>query len=452
MANFICNFASRVENKLKQMLLKLIQRTRQWVQLRRAQYQPLNNEDGICYQAVRSSLTAVNLLAKPIVNSMDFLPDRYSFSGTDFQQGPHVAFVKDYLQNGNDPAWDFTKTQFYQLAFAGRLPFPVKGKCQARMHCQKFIWIIEQIKRNGYQPQKFGAIVLADTTDGKWMVINGKHRLAALLALGEKKADVFMGLDNEVRAQFRKMSSRVWPCSKYSQSFEAMESLGKPNVEKNEQIQALIVNIKNQKLETWANIYHPLPFYEFGNLTTQVAPATPYQRLQMILDQADGDVQGKRVLDLGCNLGFYSFSLAQRGAKPTGIELRADYHDISKRIVDLYNLPVNFRNESLTPELVDEVGDVDITLCFSMIQWVIDQQGMDYGKQILNTISRRSRMFLFDVSVNVGAACLKCPLGQEISYVHDLLKDATDYTDIQLVGQVHPYGIDTRYVFSCKKS
>ena len=125
------------------MSLKLIQRIRQLVQLKRAQYQPLHNEDGICYQTVRSSLTNVNLLAKPIVNSMDFLPNRYSFSGADFQQGPHVAFAKDYIQNGNESSWDFTKTDFYQLALAGRLPYPVKGECQARMHCQKFIWIIE---------------------------------------------------------------------------------------------------------------------------------------------------------------------------------------------------------------------------------------------------------------------------------------------------------------------
>ena len=111
---------------------------------------------------------------------------------------------------------------------------------------------------------------------------------------------------------------------------------------------------------------------------------------------------------------------------------------------------VRFRNDSLTPELVNEVGDVDITLCFSMIQWVIDQQGMDYGKQILKTISERSRLLLFDVSVNHGAACLLCPGGQELVYVYDFLADATTYTDIQCIGQVHPYGNDTRYVFACK--
>ena len=175
------------------------------------------------------------------------------------------------------------------------------------------------------------------------MVINGKHRMAAMIALGHTNIDVFIGFDNEVRAQFKQLAESVWPRSTYSRSFEAMESLGKVNREKAGEIQELIQQIKQAKLETWANIYHPLPFYEFGNLTTQVSPDTSYKRLQMILDAADGDVVDKRVLDLGCNLGFYSFSLANRGAKVTSVELRSDYHDISKRIVELYDMNVRFR-------------------------------------------------------------------------------------------------------------
>ncbi|MBL4701462.1 MAG: hypothetical protein JKX85_09410 [Phycisphaeraceae bacterium] len=450
MSNFVSQLAVRVKNKAKRLLQGTIQRSRQWVHLKRAQYQPLNNESGICYQSVRDSLTQVNLLARPIVNSMDFLPDRYSFSGMDFSDSPHVEFAHAYLKSGNDPTWDYTQSRYYQLAKAGRLPFPVKGECQARMRCQQFIWMIEQIKRHGYQPKRFGAIVLVDTTDSKWMVINGKHRLAALLALGEKNVDVFIGIENETRAQFRRMSQSVWPPSAYSLSFQAMETLGKLNGEKADEIQQLIEQIKKQKLETWANIYHPLPFYEFGNLTTQVAPDTPYQRLQMILDAAGGDVQDKRVLDLGCNLGFYSFSLAHRGANAIGVEMREDYHGISKKVVELYNMDVDFRKDLLTPELIDDIGDVDITLCFSMIQWVIEQQGMDYGKAILRKISQRSKLLLFDVSVNHGAAALTCPRGQEIIYVQNLLADATDYTDIQCVGKVHPYDVDTRFVFACR--
>lgn len=450
MANPVASIFKRVINKVRRLVVGAVNRSRQYVHTRRGRYHGLLNEAGISYQMVRSPLTQINLHTRPIINAMDFLPDRFSFSGTDFLAGPHVDFAKQYIASGDDPTWDYTQTAYFQLAQAGRLPFPVIGNCQAHMRCQKFIWIIEQIRRQGYKPREFGAITVIPTTDGKWMVINGKHRCGALLALGEKNVEVFVGLENEVRAQFRRLSESVWPRSSYSRSFHAMEILGQPNHENAGEIQELIEQIKKQKLETWACIYHPLPFYEFGNLSIQVAPNTSYQRLQMILDAAEGDVMDKRVLDLGCNLGFYSFSLAHRGAKVTSVEMRADYHDISKRIVELYDMNVRFRNELLTPELVEQVGDVDVTLCFSMIQWVIQQNGMDYGKQILRMISQRSKLLMFDVSVNDGAACLVCPRGQELIYVHDLLAEATSYTDIQHVGQVHPYGTDIRYVFACK--
>lgn len=450
MANPVASMFKRVIKKTSHLVSAVIERARKYVQSRRGRYHGLLNEAGISYQDVRSPLTQINLHSRPIVNAMDFLPDRFSFSGMDFLSSPHVEFAKAYVANGDDPTWDYTQTRYFQLGREGRLPYPIIGNTQAHLRCQKFIWMIEQIRRHGYKPRQFGAITMVPTTDGKWMVINGKHRCAALLALGEKNVEVFMGLENEVRAQFRRLAESVWPRSSYSRSFDAMQNMGQPNREKAGEIQELIEQIKKQKLETWANIYHPLPFYEFGNLTIQVAPDTSYQRLQMILNAAGGDVVDKRVLDLGCNLGFYSFSLAHRGAKVTSVEMRADYHDISKRIVELYNMNVRFRNEPLTPELVDEVGDVDLTLCFSMIQWVIQQNGMDYGKQILNRISQRSKLLMFDVSVNDGAACLLCPRGQELIYVHDLLREATTYNDIQHVGQVHPYGSDIRYIFACK--
>ncbi len=417
---------------------------------------------------------------------MDFLPDRWSFSGKDFSQCPHLAFAKAYLGSrkksndkiaaskpapkgaseeiGNKPintsgelpgaggisggGVDYCTTEYFQLALQGRLPFPCHGSRDAHMRCQQFIYLINQIDQQGYRPGHYGAISLVHTVDGQFMVINGKHRLAALLALGHTHADVFLGFDNEIRAQFRKISKHVWPISAYQKSFDALDQLGQPNDANAESIAQLIAKIKSSKLETWADIYHPLPFYEFRHLSTQVQSQTPYQRLQMIL-KAASPVQGKRILDLGCNLGFYSFSLAKRGADVTAVELREDYQNISKQVSKLYNVPIQWKQTSLTPDLIDEVGKVDVTLCFSMIQWVIDQQGMAMGEEILHKISEQSHTLLFDVSVNEGKACLTAPRGEELWHVDQWLHKATTYPNIKCIGQVHPYGTDTRYVFCC---
>jgi SAM-dependent methyltransferase len=204
-------------------------------------------------------------------------------------------------------------------------------------------------------------------------------------------------------------------------------------------------------LETWADIYHPIPFPEFRKLTTQVSDATPYKRLELILANL-GRLEGPKVLDLGCNLGFYSFSLARRGAEVTGVELRSDYHGISTAMAREYGVPVRFVNAGLSSELLDSIGRTDCTLCFSMLQWVIAKEGFEQGMALLKRISQLSNILFFDISVNDGKACLTCPPGREISFVHDLLQNNTAYDVIEYIGRVHPYKTDVRHVFVCRRT
>jgi hypothetical protein len=90
-------------------------------------------------------------------------------------------------------------------------------------------------------------------------------------------------------------------------------------------------------------------------------------------------------------------------------------------------------------------------LCFSMLQWVIDQRGMEYGRHLLTTISRYCKAMFFDVSVNSGKACLHCYPGSERQFVEQLLREATSYPHITHLGDVHPYGDDARHVFYCHR-
>lgn len=57
----------------------------------------------------------------------------------------------------------------------------------------------------------------------------------------------------------------------------------------------------------------------------QTAPAHPLGdfpalKWREIADYLPADLSGKRVLDIGCNAGFYSFALARRGAEVLGID------------------------------------------------------------------------------------------------------------------------------------
>lgn len=373
----------------------------------------------------------------------DFLPDRASFSGELFQSSPHVEFARAYLAAGD--RFDFTVTRYYRLARVGRLPVPVKGATKATVRAQEFIWLIDWIRARGEMP---GRIVVSECDDGSFAVLDGKHRLAALLALGAAEVEVSLSFADEMRELYRPAAALAWPRRAYRKTHELIARLGAP-ISDRASVDGLISRIRSAKLETWADIYHPLPFIEFGGLSTQITAATPYARLGMILEEHDS-LCGSKVLDLGCNLGFYSFSLARRGAQVTGVEIRDDYHQISIDLARLYRVPVSFVRDGVSPELVESLGSQDITLCFSTLQWVIAQCGFDRGMQTLDAISRNSRVLYFDVPVNVGAACLRCPPGQEISFVERLLRENTQYASVKRVGYVHPYGSDIRHVFRCE--
>jgi len=169
----------------------------------------------------------------------------------------------------------------------------------------------------------------------------------------------------------------------------------------------------------------------------------------MILSEY-ADLSDKRVLDIGCNIGFYSFSLAKRGALTTGMDIRPEYIDIANEIARIYRVSARFINAPMTDGAMRRLGKhYDITLCFSVLQWIIAQHGLDYGKQVLRAIYKTSDALFFDAAVNAGKSCLTCPEGEELAFVHQLLRDSTGYRTIEHMGDVHPYGADTRHVFYC---
>src|ERR1700712_3839023 len=53
-------------------------------------------------------------------------------------------------------------------------------------------------------------------------------------------------------------------------------------------------------------------------------PAFKWQQIRPFVPD---DLSGWRVLDVGCNAGFYSFELARRGASVLGIDVDAHYLD-----------------------------------------------------------------------------------------------------------------------------
>ncbi len=412
----------------------------------KGRYQAVPNPHGLS-PTQGLPLTLFTVSGHDLIHNADFLPDRFSFAGRPIRECPHFDFAKRCL---DDSEFDYRETEYFRLARQGRLSYPSDEEAAADQICRQFIYLINCLKRDGYQPEKYSPVSLLRCVDQRVCVIDGKHRVATLLAMGMDEFPVVFGFANEIRAFVEPCIIRSHPVRFYRKSLDLLDAYGCSLPAKATETVPLKERIRESKLETWAEIYHPIPFHEFSDLTTQVDGITPYRRLSMILNNST-DLDGKKVLDLGCNLGFYSFSLAKRGARTMGIDVRQEYIDIATELAQIYEVPASFACGAVSPEwILQQPGRYDLAISFSMIQWVIDQKGMEYGMSVLRAISEKADMLFFDVAVNSGKACLRCAPGHELAFSYDLLRDSTGYEEVAYLGEVSPYGADVRHVFLCR--
>jgi tRNA (mo5U34)-methyltransferase len=101
---------------------------------------------------------------------------------------------------------------------------------------------------------------------------------------------------------------------------------------------------------------------------TQTAPAHvlgdfPAYKWQELAAALPSDLRGWRVLDVGCNAGYYSFELARRGARVAGVDVNAKYLAQAEWAAGLYGLKDRVRFHRLQIyELAAVRGVFDLVL------------------------------------------------------------------------------------------
>ena len=412
----------------------------------RGRYQALSDVVAPVRAALRIGDGLIEIDRARLVHIIDFMPDSVTLAGAPLEYWPHLDFVRSYL---SDTRRDPTTTEYFRRALAGHLPYPARGAAGATARCVTFQTLIETVRREGYRPDRGHPISVMDDGMGQTMVMDGKHRVAILAALGERRAAVDVIDSFEYAAAFRDVFRRLFPKARYRVTERVWRGLHQPRHALSDDISRLKQRITSRRLETWAHVYHPIPFIEFADLTTQVPSRVSSSRLNMILERV-GSVRGATVLDLGCNVGYYALQLAKRGATGTGLDKRADYIELANEVAALYQLPAKFYEAELTPEFLETLAPhYDIALCFSVFQWIAAGLGARKAASFLSALSEKVTHLFFDVAVNSGKACLTAPKGQEKQFVATLLRENTTFSRIEHVGDVEPYRNSVRHVFHC---
>lgn len=115
----------------------------------------------------------------------------------------------------------------------------------------------------------------------------------------------------------------------------------------------------------------------------------PSFKWEKIKNEIPGDLSGKTVLDIGCNAGFYTLKLAQRGAQVTAIDLDNNYLKQAKWVIDQFRL---WDKVTLKQQQVYDLAQEDQPYDFIWFMGVFYH--LRYPLLALDIISRKTREML----------------------------------------------------------
>ncbi len=124
------------------------------------------------------------------------------------------------------------------------------------------------------------------------------------------------------------------------------------------------------------------------------------------IDQRVSGLIGKNVLDVGCGGGILSESMAQRGAKVTGIDIGTAPLNVAKLHLHESGVKVDYQRITVE-ELADQrPGQFDIVTCMEMLEHVPEPSSVisachklakPSGQIFFSTINRNYKAYLFAI-------------------------------------------------------
>ncbi|MGB5705622.1 MAG: class I SAM-dependent methyltransferase [Arenicellales bacterium] len=164
-------------------------------------------------------------------------------------------------------------------------------------------------------------------------------------------------------------------------------------------------------------------------------------------------------LDLGCNIGYFSFLMALNKADHVvGMELERGPVLVAEKLKTLGRVGnVGFLNATITDKNVDLLGEYDVILFLSVFHHLVHSGGMDAAKYVLSALINKSRNALYfetgqgDQGFGKMAGSMpKIAKEDALDYCTDLLMEC-GAGSIQLLGETSLKNSASRLLFKAKK-
>lgn len=305
-----------------------------------------------------------------------FLSRLGQYHTVELRDFPHYRFLLDHLDN---PFSDHDYMHYLECSWA--YYFKENNTFDSRKRqIVAFLKLYKDIenKRDLGERAIEKPIVVCRRPDGKTIIVDGNHRAAIALAL---------------RLNVRALEI---PVSEYLST---------------------VVDVPEEFFGT-GRLNRPYQSITYkGKLLVKGRRLDIHDRMQMILAE---DLEGRTVLDLGCNIGMNCYISAERGAiKAVGVERNPAIASAAVRLNAYFAAPCHFIVHDLNEDL--NIGRFDTILCFSLIGH------LNSTNSIVNTIKQSiGNVLYFEGHANTSQRDYDYLLNENIFSKIDLIGYARD--------------------------
>ncbi|MBT2764862.1 class I SAM-dependent methyltransferase [Paenibacillus sp. ISL-20] len=129
---------------------------------------------------------------------------------------------------------------------------------------------------------------------------------------------------------------------------------------KNAEVLGSVLEVFQQQQRTL--IYTPILHPSFMDLESERDDIYP-TRLDLILEYLNAtSVAGKKVIDIGCNIGYYARHFTREGAIVTGVEALTEHYELAQRLNHLERVYFDLRKERFETSNLIERYDIGLLL------------------------------------------------------------------------------------------
>lgn len=118
------------------------------------------------------------------------------------------------------------------------------------------------------------------------------------------------------------------------------------------------------------------------------------------------DLEGKKILDVGCGAGVLSEALAKAGAEVTAIDMAEEAIEVAKLHLYESGLKINYLVQSIEDFAGENAGGFDAVVCMELLEHVPDPQSVvdscaavlkPEGQLFLSTLNRSAKSMMLGI-------------------------------------------------------